>query len=75
MTTPPTDAHGSTSSPTDRQLSLSKLAAALATANPDAAGELGRLLLLAAEERKRPRGFGIEIRVNSVTGLAELRNG
>lgn len=65
MTTPQTDA----------QRRLAALAAALATANVDAAGELGRLLLLAAEERKRPRGFGIEIRVNSVTGLAELRNG
>lgn len=64
-----------TTPPTDTQRRLAALAAALAAANVDAAGELGRLLLLAAEERKRPQGFGIEIRVNSVTGLAELRNG
>jgi len=65
MTTPQTDA----------QRRLAALAAALVAANVDAAGELGRLLLLAAEERKRPRGFGIEIRWNAVSERAELRNG
>ena len=63
MTTPQTD--------TQRRLAL--LAAALADANPDAAGELGRLLVAEEERRKRVRGFGIEARWNAVTGKAEVR--
>lgn len=58
---------------TDTQRRLAALAAALADANADAAGELGRLLVAAEAERKRVRGFGIEIRWNSVTQKAEVR--
>lgn len=63
MTTPQTD--------TQRRLAL--LAAALASANADAAGELGRLLVAEEERRKRVRGFAIEIRWNSVLQNAEIR--
>lgn len=58
---------------TDTQRRLAILAAALADANADAAGELGRLLVAAEAERKKVAGFGIEIRWNSVTQKAEVR--
>jgi hypothetical protein len=61
--------------PTDQQRRIAQLAAALADSNLDAAEALGRLLVAEAERRKQQQGFGIEIRWNSVTERAELRQG
>lgn len=58
---------------TDHQRRLATLAAALATADVDAAEALGALLVAEARERKRVRGFAIEIRFNGVTGKGEIR--
>lgn len=59
---------------TDTQRRLAALAAALADANADAAGELGRLLVAEEERRKRVwGGLAIEIRWNAVTQKAEVR--
>lgn len=57
----------------ETQARLHALAAALASANLDAAGELGRLLVAEEERRKRVVGFAIEIRWNAVTQRAEVR--
>ena len=66
-------AQGEAPPPTERQVSLSNLAAALAAADVDAAEYLAQVLATEARERKRVKGFGIEIRVNSVTGRGEIR--
>ena len=59
--------------PTDQQRRLATLAAALASANPDAAEALGRLLVAEAERAKQPQGFAIELRWNGVTERLEVR--
>jgi hypothetical protein len=60
---------------TPAQRRLADLAAALASANPDAAEALGAMLVHEAAQRKRVRGFGIVVRWNEVTGRVELLTG
>ena len=57
----------------EQQRHLRNLAAALAAADVDAAEYLAQVLATEARERKRVRGFGIEIRWNGVTGRGEIR--
>ena len=61
--------------PTPAQLQLARLARAMAARNPDAAAELATQLAQAAELARQPQGFGIEIRLNVITGQLELRSG
>lgn len=61
--------------PTPTQRGIAALASAMAAANPDAAEELARHLAHEAAQAKRPRGFGVIIRFNSVTERIEILTG